>query len=131
MIELYTDGACSSKKKGGWSFVVLKELQKIYFDFGMVLDTTNNRMEIFAVIKACEFLNKHGYKKATLYSDSMYVIGTQTLQWQKRKNLDLWEQLDKVLEGLDIQWIHVKGHANNTYNILCDALAVEGSKLIN
>lgn len=66
----------------------------------------------------------------TIYSDSMYVIGTMTLNYKRNKNVDLWEQLDKLVLNKKIDFKHVKGHNGNKFNTLCDTLAVAGSQLI-
>lgn len=130
MIEIYCDGAyASSRNQGGWAYVVLKDRQKIYSKWDGVLDTTNNRMEIEAAYQGCLWAKMSNNKNITIYTDSMYVIGTMTMNWKKNKNLDLWPKLFDVVEGLNITWKHVKGHSGDQYNELCDVFAVEGSKL--
>lgn len=128
MITIYCDGAYSSSRDmGGWAFVVLEDREKIYSNFYPVPNTTNNRMEVQAAIEACEWCKEHNITEFTLYSDSMYVIGTMTLNWKRKKNIDLWDQIDKTIKGLSIHWKHVKGHEGNKYNELCDALAVQAT----
>lgn len=128
MIDIYTDGAYSpSRNKGGWAFVVIFEGEKVDQRFFFEFDTTNNRMEIQAVIEACLWLIEHKLTIATIYTDSMYVIGTMTKQWKRNKNNDLWEILDKLVSELSLTWKHVKGHSGDVYNSLCDALAVTAS----
>lgn len=130
-LVIYCDGAYSSSRdQGGWSYVVLKNDEKIYSEFNGEKKTTNNRMEIQAAIKACEWVKKEGYTKVTIFTDSMYVIGTMTKNWKRNKNNDLWKQLDDAVSGLNIIWTHVKGHTGNKYNELCDILAVTASKAI-
>ena len=129
--EVYTDGAyASSRNQGGFSFVVLKNGEKFYSSFDGVLNTTNNRMEIQAALEALKWLYENNIKEATLYTDSMYVIGAMCQNWKRKKNQDLWEQMDEAVKNLKIEWKHVKGHAGNKYNDLCDVLAVQGSKSI-
>lgn len=131
MIEIYADGAYSSSRNlGGWAFVVLENNEKLHSAFYPVPNTTNNRMEIQAVIQACLWAKENGVSEFTIYSDSMYVIGTMTLNWKRKKNLDLWEIMDNITKNLIIHWKHVKGHNGNKYNELCDALAVTASQVI-
>jgi ribonuclease HI len=131
MIKCYVDGAYSSlRNQGGWAFVVLKDDFKIHSEFFPEKDTTNNRMEIQAVIEACKWAKKYSVTELEIVSDSMYVIGTMTMEWKRKKNNDLWEIMDNVTKDLSITWTHVKGHSGDKYNELCDALAVEASKTI-
>lgn len=130
MLKVYADGAySSSRKQGGWAFVVIEDDIKIHSDFFPVKDTTNNRMEIEAIIEACIWLKANNYSEVEIFSDSMYVIGTMTLNWKRKKNNDLWEKIDEVTKDLSITWIHVKGHSGDKYNELCDALAVQASQV--
>lgn len=128
MIEVYADGAyASSRDMGGWAFVVLENSEKIFSSFYPVPNTTNNRMEIQAAIEACDWCKQNNITEFTLYTDSMYVIGTMTLNWKRKKNNDLWNRLDSLVKDATIQWKHVKGHKGNKYNDLCDALAVQAT----
>lgn len=130
MIEIYADGAYSSSRDlGGWAFVVLGNEEKIHSSFYSVPNTTNNRMEIQAVLEACLWCREYKIKEFTLCLDSMYVIGTMTSGWKRNKNNDLWELMDEAVKDLKIHWKHVKGHKGNKYNELCDALAVEASHI--
>ena len=131
MIEIYTDGAYSpTRNQGGWAFVVLKNGVKVSSGFDSVLDTTNNRMEIQAVIEAIKHMNNQQISDFTIYSDSMYVIGTMTQNWKKKKNVDLWIELeDVILPTSKITWKHVKGHNGDKWNDHCDMLAVHGSQI--
>ena len=126
MINVYTDGAYSSKlNQGGLAIVVIKD-NKIIAEFNKTYrNTTNNRMELLAVIIAIESLKK--YNNITIFTDSMYVIGCATLGWKKNKNKDLWNRFDK-LNTENIKFIHVKGHSDNIYNNRCDYLAVLASQ---
>lgn len=127
-VEIYTDGAYSpSRKIGGWAIVILENGIKTKSYAFPVRDTTNNRMEITAVIKACQWLILKGFTEATIYTDSMYVIGTMTQNWKKNKNEDLWAELEQLASQLNLKYIHVKGHSGNVYNELCDALAVNAT----
>lgn len=101
--------------------------------------TTNNRMELMAVIVALESLKIPG-SKVTLYTDSRYVADAVEKGWvfewekknfKKRKNPDLWKRLLKVLKKHDVKFVWVKGHSNNVENEKCDRLAVEASQKNN
>ncbi len=135
-IEIYTDGACSGNPgPGGWGAVLRfngreKELS------GGEAQTTNNRMELTAVIAALECLKEPC--EIDLYSDSKYVIDALSLGWARSwrakgwkkadkkpaLNIDLWERLLELTEQNQMHYHWVKGHADNEYNNRCDALAV-------
>ncbi|MCL2540328.1 MAG: ribonuclease HI [Firmicutes bacterium] len=134
-IEIYTDGACSGNPgAGGWGAVLIyagreKEIS------GFQADTTNNRMELMAVIKALEAITEPCNIK--LYSDSAYVINAFKEGWleawqqnswrtstkKEVKNPDLWQALLCLAQKHNITWIKVKGHSDNVYNNRCDTLA--------
>ena len=131
MIQIYTDGAYSPKRNmGGLAFVVVKDNVKIYSEFFPEPDTTNNRMEMQAIIKALHWADQDGYKDVEIITDSMYVVGSMTMNWKRKKNIDLWEIMNIISGGMNITWTHVKGHNGNKYNELCDSLAVEATKTI-
>lgn len=128
MLNIYTDGAYSSSRdQGGWAYVILYKNQIIFKDYGGIANTTNNRMEIEGVLQALEKV-KTCNKSITIHSDSMYVIGTLSLNWAKNVNLDLWEKFNNY-DLTNVNFKHVKGHASNIHNNLCDTLAVLGSHL--
>ena len=128
MIHVYTDGAYSSSRdQGGWSYVVLYKNHLIKKEFGGVKATTNNRMEILAVLNAVE-LFKNITQSVNIYTDSMYVVGSLTLNWKRNANLDLWEKFNSY-DLSKFNFLHVKGHNDNKYNEMCDDLAVLGSHL--
>lgn len=135
-IKIYTDGACSGNPgPGGWGAILCwndheKELS------GGESDTTNNRMEMMAVIKALEAL-KHNKAPVTIYTDSKYVLqgATEWLEgWKARgwrsankkpvKNQDLWERIDSLLQEHSVTFIWVKGHSGHEMNERVDKLAV-------
>lgn len=136
-IEIYTDGACSGNPgPGGWGAVLVyngkeKELS------GSEKNTTNNRMELTAVIMALNALNQPCEVKLT--TDSKYVCDAVNkgwvYSWRKsgwRKsdkkpalNVDLWKELLSLLEKHEVEFIWVKGHNGHKYNEICDALAVK------
>ena len=138
-IRIYTDGACSGNPgPGGWAAVILFPQQKQEIT-GYEYDTTNNRMELKAVIEAIKVAKSaNSNYKIDLYSDSSYVVNSVNQGWLKRwsmngwvttdgksvKNQDLWMLLKRILDKHgDIHFIRVKGHSSNEYNNLCDALA--------
>ena len=124
MINIYTDGACSvNPGVGGWGAVIIYDSGKEEKIYGSDPETTNNRMEITAVIKSLEKVNEKNNIK--IYSDSTYVINTVTKNWKRNANNDLWDALDKLLEGRDIKWEWVKGHSGDKYNDIADKLAVD------
>lgn len=140
IVEIYTDGACSGNPgPGGWAAVLLyKEARKEISGFEE--NTTNNRMELKAVIEALKALKRPC--KVNLYSDSSYVINAfkegWLEKWQKNnwlksdktpvENQDLWKELLEISKNHQVNWIKVKGHADNEYNNLCDRLATEQIK---
>ena len=134
MIEVYTDGAYSSSRDmGGFAFVVLENKEKIYSYFFNEPNTTNNRMEIQAVISALNWLYENNYteEEISIYTDSMYVIGSMTKNWKRNKNVELFSELDDVfLKFKNVIFKHIKGHSGDKYNELCDSLAVEATKTI-
>ncbi|MES3009663.1 MAG: ribonuclease HI [Pseudomonadota bacterium] len=141
-IEIYTDGACKGNPgPGGWG-VLLKSGGTEKELFGGELQTTNNRMELLAVIEALSALKRPC--QVTLYLDSEYVRkgitewingwkarGWRTAAKQPVKNVDLWQRLDAVVSsnGHVIDWRWVKGHAGDPGNERADALANRGVAL--
>ena len=139
-VIIYTDGACSGNPgPGGWGAILrYKDTEKELS--GGAADTTNNRMELTAVIKALALLKEPCVVE--LYSDSKYVIDALSkgwvYGWQKKGwikadkkpvlNVDLWQQLLPLLARHDVRLHWVKGHAENEKNNRCDQLAVAESK---
>lgn len=136
-VEIYTDGACSGNPgKGGWGAVLVYKNNEKEIS-GYDESTTNNRMELTAVIEALSSLKEPC--EVLLTTDSKYVCDAVTkgwvYSWKKngwRKadkkpalNVDLWEKLLPLLEKHSVEWNWVKGHAGHPYNERCDALAVE------
>jgi ribonuclease HI len=138
-ITIYTDGACKGNPgPGGWG-VLLKSGTTEKELFGGERETTNNRMEMTAVIEALKALKRPC--KVTLHLDSKYVLqgitewlpgwkakGWKTAAKQPVKNVDLWQQLDALVHtaGHEIEWRWVKGHAGDPGNERADALANRG-----
>ena len=132
MIEIYTDGAySSSRNQGGWAFIVVQNNEVIYKEYDGLVNTTNNRMEIMGMLKALKWVKQNSIPlPIKIYTDSMYVIGTLTLNWKMKKNIDLWQILIPLVNK-DIEYLHVKGHDGNKFNEECDKWAVFGSNLLN
>ena len=136
-VDIYTDGACRGNPgPGGWG-VWLKSGADEKELYGGEKDTTNNRMELMAVIEALEVLNQSCQVK--LFSDSKYVLKGITEwmnNWKKRgwktaankpvKNDDLWRRLDSAMQRHDVNWAWVKGHSGNIGNEKADQLANQG-----
>lgn len=134
-LTIYTDGAYSSSRdQGGLGIVFLKDNKKIYEYNNTMKNTTNNQMELAAVILALKAITKQ-YESITIFSDSMYVIGCASLGWKRKKNQEYWSLFDKQFERVkelcpDIQFCHVKGHDGNEWNEYCDKLAVKASQCL-
>ena len=139
-IKIYTDGACSGNPgPGGWAAVLMYGDKKKEISGGE-RDTTNNRMEMMAVISALETLKEPC--EVDLYTDSQYIVNAieqgWVYAWKKKgwiksnkepaKNPDLWEHLLKLLKHHKVKFHWIKGHADNPYNNRCDELAVMESK---
>ncbi len=138
-VTLYTDGACSGNPgPGGWGAILIYGPHKKELSGGEA-DTTNNRMELTAVIRGLEQLKEPC--AVALYADSKYVIDALTLGWAKSWQAKGWRKADKkpalnpdlwarLLELCDIHQVTchwVKGHAENPYNNRCDQMAVAES----
>ena len=134
-VDLYTDGAASGNPgPGGYGAVLRfngheKKLSQGY------RRTTNNRMELLAVIVGLKALNKPC--NVTVYSDSKYVCDAVEKKWlfswektyfKKKKNPDLWIEFLKLYRQHSVRFVWIKGHAGHEYNEICDQLAVEASK---
>ena len=89
--------------------------------------TTNNRMELLALIKGLEAIRWKG-AQVKVFSDSTYVVNTITKGWKRKKNQDLWSRYDSIAPDFDLSFTWVKGHAGHPENERCDALAVNAYK---
>lgn len=127
-IKIYADGACRgnqfAENIGGYGVVLLygehkKELKDAF------KNVTNNQMEILSVIEGLKALKQYDIP-VEIYSDSQYVVNTINLNWNKKANQDLWEELYNYIGKVkDIKFIKVKGHSDNIYNNRADKLANE------
>ncbi len=134
-VTVYTDGACSGNPgPGGWAAILTAGEHEKEISGGEP-ETTNNRMELLAVISALELLKRPC--QVTLYTDSQYIekaVNQGWLRswkakgWRRRggelRNIELWQRLDGLLARHDVTFRWVKGHAENDRNNRCDALAV-------
>ena len=136
-VEIHTDGACRGNPgPGGWG-VLMRYGDKVRELYGGELETTNNRMELMAAIRALEALNRRC--QIVLYTDSEYLkrgITEWLPNWKSRgwrtagrkpvKNADLWKRLDELSSKHQIQWRWVRGHAGDPGNERADQLANQG-----
>lgn len=141
MIKIFTDGSSRGNPgPGGYGVVMLYKGNRKELSQGYRI-TTNNRMELTAVIKALEAIKKNSIK-ITIYSDSKYVVESVEKGWvwnwgrkkfKKKKNIDLWKQFIPLYKKFNIKFIWVKGHAGIKENERCDKLAnlAQSSNLIN
>ena len=136
IIELFSDGACKGNPGlGGWG-VLIKNSKTLNELKGSQQQTTNNRMELIAVIEGLKSIKKHSHIQIT--TDSMYVkngINQWINNWKKNgwrtaakkpvKNKDLWQELDELVQNYSIKWLWVKGHSGHPGNERADQLANE------
>jgi ribonuclease HI len=135
-VIIYTDGACSGNPgPGGYGVVLMSGTHRKEISEGFSL-TTNNRMELLAVIKGLEALRKKG-TSVKLFTDSQYVANAVNKGWvfdwerkhfRKKKNQDLWIRFLELYRQHNVSLFWLKGHNNDTENERCDILAVNASK---
>ncbi|MBV8029884.1 MAG: ribonuclease HI [Betaproteobacteria bacterium] len=140
LVEIFTDGACKGNPgPGGWGALLRSGTREKEL-WGGEAQTTNNRMELMAVIRALEALKQP--TRARVYTDSQYVqkgISEWVRKWKRNgwktadrkavKNDDLWRELDELAARHEIEWHWVKGHAGHPENERADALANKGIPL--
>lgn len=136
MVEVWTDGSClGNPGKGGWAFLAKTE-NNTFESSGGEKFTTNNKMELTAVIKALEYLKENNIKNVKFNLDSQYVkngIEIWINNWKKNnwktadkkevKNKELWIELDDLAKDFNISWNWVRGHDGNQNNEIVDKLA--------
>ena len=135
-IIIYTDGSAKGNPgNGGYGIVMIRGEYRKEFQKGFRL-TTNNRMELLAVIIALESIKKE-QSVITIYSDSKYVVDAVEKKWvftwekknfSKKKNPDLWIRFLKIYRKQKVRFLWVKGHSNNKENERCDFLAVQAAE---
>lgn len=145
-IEIYTDGSSlGNPGKGGWGVVITSGDKVISELGGYEKDTTNNRMELMAVIETLKYIiKKHGKDSVIIHADSTYVLGGVTTwihNWEKNGwktankkpvlNKDLWQELIALVREFKgtLSWQKVKGHDGHIYNERADVIATECSSL--
>ena len=146
VVSLYTDGACRGNPgPGGWAYILRDTVTSQEREgSGGELDTTNNRMELMAVIAGLSALKRAC--RVQLFSDSKYVLqGLETWMqswkrnnWRRRtsegtkpvKNDDLWKRLDELINLHEVQFNHVRGHSGHAENERCDQLAVAAAEAV-
>lgn len=135
MISIYTDGSCDFKSgNGGWAFVVVKDEENILTEVrGKENNTTSNRMELLAAIKALEYSQDN---ELIIYTDSKYLkngITSWVYKWQLNnwtrgknqevKNKELWQDLLALVKNRRVKWEWVPSHSGNIFNEIADELA--------
>ncbi len=140
MIKIYTDGSClNNPGNGGWAAIIIKDGKKTQIN-GSKKNTTNNRMELLAPIKALNKIPKGS--NVQIFTDSKYVKsgitewihnwkknGWKTANKKKVKNKELWTELDILSNEFQIKWTWVKGHSSDKLNNEVDLLAREAANL--
>ena len=153
-IKIYTDGACSNNggndSIGAWAFVIVQDEKVIVSNQDSECYTTNNRMELKAIIESLEklkekidyFLDEYKNVSINVFSDSSYCVSAFTKGWLKNwklngwktkqksdvKNVDLWKKIDDILysyknKNVKIRFTKIKGHSGNEFNEMCDEMA--------
>lgn len=128
MLELYTDGSCVKNPDGpgGWAVVLIDDDKYEWYLSDGEDKTTNNRMELRAVIEGIKLINDGSV--CNIYTDSKLVINCATGLWKRKANIDMWEEYDKISKNKIINYEWVKGHNGNYYNEKVDKLALEEAR---
>ena len=134
MLKIWTDGSClGNPGPGGWGFIATNG-KDVAERCGGEKNTTNNKMELTAVIKALTAARKHS--EIEIHTDSQYVkngMESWIKNWKRNnwrtadkkpvKNVELWQKLDELASNIKIHWVWVKGHAGEEFNVRVDDLA--------
>lgn len=132
-LQIWTDGSYRpSVDVGGIGVAVVAEDEVIHKISRRYEHTTNNQMEILAIMFALDYLIKNPVKEAIIYSDSQYCLGIITKNWKRNKNVELWMKFDKIKKQAravcgSIKFQFTKGHDSDMYNNLADELATQAS----
>lgn len=140
-LEVYTDGSLKKLGKktfGAWGFIAIRDSNEFYRASGVEMDTTNQRMELSAVLKALKYIStvRRPSERAIIYCDSAYVINCYSQEWYNEwlrngfmtstknpvKNIDLWEQIIPYFDNFWYYFSKVPGHAGNYWNEKCDEM---------
>jgi len=138
-VKIYTDGSClGNPGPGGWAAIITEsggtgDGKEIALS-GHTKDTTNNRMEMMAVIEALKYLHKKYGRdqiqniQIQFFIDSNLIVQTLNSGWKKKKNQDLWAEIEKLSAWLNIKWDWVKAHHEDKHNLKVDRLALSAAK---
>ncbi|MBT6068852.1 ribonuclease HI [Candidatus Peregrinibacteria bacterium] len=138
MHTIYTDGSCiGNPGPGGWAFIVIDTESAsddgpmssiLHQESGSDPETTNNRMEMMALLRALEYAVTQSWQEVAVFSDSRLVVNTVNLGWKRKANLDLWIEMEKPLAKINLKLKWVKAHDQNIYNNMVDELALKAAK---
>lgn len=126
---IYTDGSCLKNPNGpgGWCAIILDDVFELIIS-GSDKSTTNNKMELKAVIEALKYIEKG--EECVVYSDSQLTINCASRKWNRKANLDLWKEYETISEGKSVNFEWVKAHNGDYYNEKVDKIAYEEAKQI-
>lgn len=129
MSIIYTDGSCLKNPNGpgGWAFCIVNNDDTYSCMSGSDANTTNNRMELTAIIEALNMIQE---KECIIYTDSLLTLNCAQNIWKRKANLDLWIKYDKLSKNRKINYQWVKAHNGNKYNEIVDSLAYKAAKNI-
>lgn len=123
MVEIYIDGSCvGNPGPGGWAAILLRDGERLELK-GSEPQATSNRMELMAAINALAHVPEG--EEAIVYSDSQYLVKTMKAGQRRKKNLDLWEKLERLSEVRKVSWVWLRGHAGHPENEQAHKLAQE------
>ena len=133
-VKVYTDGACSGNPgPGAFAYIIVDSNDSVLLQYSQgVENTTNNRMELMAVIMALKECCKQGYDNVVVYSDAQYVVNAINKGWliawqnnnfKDKKNVDLWKEFIVIQAQIVAKFIWIKGHNRESFNEMCDLLA--------
>lgn len=128
MIEIYTDGSCIKQGPGGFAFVIIFDSGEEWYYSEGENPTTNNRMELRAVIESLKFIEDS--LECKIYTDSKLTINCAQRLWKRNANLDLWSEYDNVSKNIKVHFEWVKGHSGNKYNEIVDKMALNEAKIL-
>lgn len=127
-IVVYTDGSCiPNPGRGGWAFIAKLGDNFELHGSGVVEKSTNNRMELTAVLEPLEALSE--FRNLHIHSDSQTTIKCAKKIWKRKSNIDLWDKYDILSKGKSIRWTYVPAHSGIEYNELVDKMAKKEVKL--
>ena len=133
MISVYADGSSTGKanREGGWAFVITKDNQPIFANYGGNKHTTNNVMELTAAIEGLRAVLANGWhigNVVELVSDSQYTLGIATGGYHPQKNIEICQELTALFKKANARARWVRGHAGDQWNERCDSLAKQGKE---